>query len=90
VIKRVAISFAWLCVGLVISEALWRFWTPRCTEGVCPSWLGVSMIGACLLGPVIWGIGGFWSTRALSRPGPIFGVLLFANALLAGVLTLLA
>lgn len=82
-IRRFAISLAWLAVGLALSEALWQFWTPRCTEGVCPSWLGVSMIGACLAGPLIWMVAGFISSRL---PKPVLkGPVLFAGCLLLNV-----
>lgn len=79
-IRRFAISLGWLAFGLLLSEAMWQFWTPRCTEGTCASWIGASMIGTCLVGPPIWMVAGFISSRS---PQPTMtGSKLFAGCLL--------
>jgi hypothetical protein len=86
VIRRIAISLAWLAFGLALSEAMWRFWTPRCTEGTCAAWIGASMIGTCLVGPPIWMLAGFISSRP---PSPVLkGSVLKGSVLFAGCLLL--
>ena len=82
-IRRFAISLGWLAFGLLLSEAMWQFWTPKCTEGTCASWIGASMIGTCLVGPPIWMVAGFISSRP---PRPVLkGSVLFASCLLLNV-----